>query len=122
MKKYSYLFHTLFLLPLNISTTWAQSKGILPAKGDPLYEKVKEGTIELSDIPLFILQWIDYLTYLAGSIAVIMIIVGGYQYMIGSITDDKERGKKTLMYALVGVAVTFSAWILVNWIQTWITS
>lgn len=119
--KLLYVIPMLYTLGLNTTTVWAQPRGILPAEGE-LADKIKEGTIELSDIPLFILHWIDYLTYLAGSIAVIMIIIGGYQYMIGSITDDKEQGKKTLMYALVGLAVTFSAWILVNWVQTWITS
>jgi hypothetical protein len=41
--------------------------------------------------------------------------------MTGGITDDKEKGKKTITYALIGLSITLLAWILVNIIQVAIT-
>lgn len=95
--------------------------GIIPGDGD-LGEAITNGEIELNHIPELIFYWIDYLTYIIGSLAVLMIIIGGLQYMVGSVSDEKERGKKTMMYALVGVFVAFCSWMALNWFQLWLTS
>ncbi|MCK5460774.1 hypothetical protein KAI58_02215 [Candidatus Gracilibacteria bacterium] len=110
--------------------TKIQYRGIIPKEGeegaseaqDTFAKKVKEGTLSLGDVPLVIVYWLDWLTWLAGSIAVLFVVIGGYQYSIGGITDDKERGKKTLLYAIAGLIVTFFAWIAVDILQTWLTA
>lgn len=107
-----------------------QTKGIIPAAdpNDPesnqsqFAQKVADGTLELNDLPLVIIYWIDWLTWLAGSIAVIFLIIGGYQYIFGGLTDDKENGKKTFLYAVSGLIVVFFSWIAINLIQGWLTS
>jgi hypothetical protein len=42
--------------------------------------------------------------------------------MIGSITENKDAGKKTLGYALGGFAITILAWTIVNVVQVFVTS
>ncbi len=47
---------------------------------------------------------------LAGSIIVLMIIIGGYQYMMG----EKEGGKKTITAAIVGLIIIILAKAIVD--------
>jgi len=84
--------------------------------------KIFCGSVTLNDAPALVVYLIQWVLTLAGSIAVIMIMIGGFQYMLGGVTDDKERGKKTIIYALGGLIVAFMAWWIVELIQVWITS
>jgi hypothetical protein len=99
----------------------SELNGIIPGDGT-LGTAIREGTIELHHATDLIFYWINYLTKIIGSVAVFMIVVGGFQYVIGSVVDEKEKGKKTMMYALVGVFIAFCSWMAINWIQEWYTS
>lgn len=107
-----------------------QTKGVIPAydhrldKDNPqnrFASKVADGTLELNDLPLLIIYWIDYVTWIAGSVSVIFLVYGGYQYLFSGVTDDKEDGKKTVLYVACGLPVIFFAWYVVNFLQGWIT-
>jgi hypothetical protein len=87
-----------------------------------LADKFKTGKFELYDIGTYIQYLIEFLIYIAGGIAVLFVVIGGYKYMIGSVSDDKEAGKKTIAYALAGFAIAVLAWTVVNFIQVWLTS
>jgi hypothetical protein len=87
-----------------------------------LAEKFRTGEFELYDLGTYVQYLIEFLIYLAGGIAVLFIVIGGYKYMVGSISDDKEAGKKTIAYALGGFAIAVLAWTIVNFIQVWLTS
>ncbi len=87
-----------------------------------LAEKFRTGEFELYDLGTYVQYLIEFLIYLAGGIAVLFIVIGGYKYMIGSVSDDKEAGKKTIAYALAGFAIAVLAWTIVNFIQVWLTS
>jgi len=51
-----------------------------------------------------------YLESIAGVIAVIFIVIGGIMYMLsGGNKDMMERGKKTVIYALAGLAIVAGA-------------
>lgn len=51
-----------------------------------------------------------YLQGIAGTIAVIFIIIGGIMYMLsGGSKDATERAKKTLIFAIVGLAIVLAA-------------
>jgi len=93
--------------------------GVIPSTG--VGEKIQKGTVALNDIPAMIFGLIDLLTKLAGSLAVIMLIIGGFQLMVAGATEAKEGAKKTVTYAIVGIIVTFSAWIIVNVIMVQLT-
>jgi uncharacterized membrane protein YecN with MAPEG domain len=106
-----------------------QTKGIIPGKStdgneaqDKFAERIQDGTVTLNDVPVMIIFWIEWLLSLAGGIAVIFVMYGGFQYMIGGLTNEKEQGKNTLIYALSGLVVTFLAYIIVDLIQSWYTS
>jgi hypothetical protein len=52
----------------------------------------------------------SYLQGIAGAIAVIFIIIGGIMYMLsGGSKEMTERAKKTVIYAMVGLAIVLAA-------------
>jgi len=54
---------------------------------------------------------------ITGILALVFIIVGGWQVIIGSQEgkEDKiDKGKKTLVYAIIGLLVAFAGYIVIN--------
>ena len=67
----------------------------------------------LKDIVLNILRAIIAVT---GIIAVVFIVIGGINYMTSTGDPGKvEKAKKTIIYALIGLAVCALAIAIVNW-------
>lgn len=111
-----------FALTSTVALVFADvPKTLIPESGD-LVEKFRTGKFELYDLPAYIIYLIDFLIYVAGGIAVFFVVVGGYKYMIGGMADDKDAGKKTIRYALTGFAISVLAWVIVNFVQVWLTS
>ena len=100
----------------------AQGVSILPPDGTISGMDIATGRVHMVHFPALVLYWIQMLLSLVGGCAVIMIMVGGVQYMIGTVSNDKESGKKTILYAISGMLVAFFAWWIVELIQVWITS
>lgn len=83
---------------------------------------VKTGRLHLYMMPFFITYLSEFLLEIAGLIAILFVVLGGYRYVVGGLTEDKDSGKKTVTNALIGLIVAFSAWIVVNFIQVALTS
>lgn len=75
---------------------------------------VKTGRISLAMIPYFVTYISNFILAMIGLIVVLMIVVGGYQYVYGGLADQKEKGKNTITHALGGMAVALLAWVIVN--------
>ena len=87
-----------------------------------LAKSFRTGEFELWQLGDYVQYLIEVLIFFAGGISVLFIVIGGYKYMIGSVGDDKEAGKKTIMYALGGFVIAVLAWTIVNFVQVWLTS
>ncbi len=83
---------------------------------------IKTGLVKLWMLPIFIKYIIDFLLSIAGLIAVLFVMVGGYLYMFGGLSSDKEKGKNAIIYGIVGFVVALLAWVVVNAIQLLVTS
>lgn len=83
---------------------------------------VKTGKIRLFMMPFFITYLVQFLLQIAGLIAVLFIVYGGFKYVTGGLIEDKESGKKAVIHAIIGLLVALSAWIVVNFIQMALTS
>ena len=84
---------------------------------------MKTGDCHLSDIPFFIQYIASYLVGIAGTISVVMVMWGGYQWIMGGVSEDqKGKGKKTLTYAVIGLIITLLSWVIINVIQVNVTS
>ena len=79
-----------------------------------LADMIRSGDIHLRNIPCFIKFFTQTLVGIAGSISVVFIMVGGYRYVISTEEDAKSGGKKTIIYALIGLAVSLLAWVIID--------
>ncbi|MFA4890831.1 MAG: pilin [Candidatus Gracilibacteria bacterium] len=75
---------------------------------------IKTGRIHLWMIPFYIKYFIQFALSLAGLVAVGAIIIGGYFYLFGSFADDKDKGKRAIIYGIVGFIIAILAWTIVN--------
>lgn len=75
---------------------------------------IKSGQIKFWMIPYFINYALDFVLSIAGLISILMILVGAYYYIAGSLSDDKETGKTIIQYALLGLVIALSSWSVIN--------
>lgn len=80
------------------------------------------GDFYWEDLIAFGFHLIQYLLELAAILAVILLMYGGFQYVFGAATDDKESGKKTVTNTLIGLVVILIAWIIIDVFVTLITA
>lgn len=83
---------------------------------------IKSGNIKFWMVPFFIRNILNFLIGLSGLISILMIMVGAYYYIAGGLTDDKEKGKKVITYAIGGLILTTLSWFIVNVILLAITN
>ena len=113
----------IFLAPSALAQTNFNPPTVLPGDnyniggyGDAcigLATMIRTGDITLRQIPCFIKFFSQGLIAIAGTISLIFVMIGGYRYTIMS-ESGKEEAKRTITYALVGLAVSLLAWILVD--------
>jgi hypothetical protein len=75
---------------------------------------IKTGNIKLYMIPYYIRAILEFVIGISGLACVGAIVFGGYWYLFAGISEDKEKGKKAILYGLVGMVLTLVAWAVVN--------
>lgn len=83
---------------------------------------IMTGRVTLSMFPYFVTYMANFLLSLGGIIAVLFIVIGGYNYIYGGVMDQKEKGKKTIIHALMGLMLGILSWVIVQIIITAVTS
>lgn len=59
------------------------------------------------------------LLFLLGAVAVIMIVIGGFKYVISNgDTSQVTSAKNTIFYAVIGLVVALLAYAIVNFVNT----
>jgi len=51
-----------------------------------------------------------------GAIFFLMIVVSGYQIALGSVTGDKEAGRKKLMTSILGFIISAFSFFIIDWV------
>ncbi len=82
---------------------------------------LKSGRFHLFMVPYMIRYFVEVVIQLSGLICTLFIIIGAYQYLIGAVTESKQKGKDTIKHALIGLVITLLAWIIVNVVQVALT-
>jgi len=55
------------------------------------------------------------LLYFAGIVAIVFVIIGGYQYVTSAGNEEQaEKGRKTLINAIIGIIVVVLAYTIIN--------
>ena len=76
-----------------------------------------------TDIDTTFKDAVNFLLYLIGAIAVIMLIFGGFRYVTsGGDGSAITSAKNTILYAVIGLAVAIIAYAIVNFVITSLTT
>lgn len=122
MKKHTSRILTLFLMmatvvtPIAVSTSPVGAIDLYPAcSGTNKNTAVCKSNDD--DAGALIKTVVNTLLYVLGTIAVIMIIVGGIRYATsGGDASGIKGGKDTILYAVIGLVVAMLAWAIVNFV------
>lgn len=80
------------------------------------------GSCELSDFVGLTVEVSRFLFGIAGALALAMVAVGGFWWLTAAGSADRiDKGRKTLVAAVIGLAIVFSAWAIVNTILAALT-
>jgi len=136
-KKIKQLFVSLFLLVgimsfaaavMPISETMAQAtapkdiQGGLTDVGGAYPENVGSNSTAV-DIPGMAKKIINWALYLAGMIAVIFVIIGGFLYMTSAgDAGQAGKGKTTLINAIIGLVIIVLSYVIVQTVYTFLIS
>ena len=70
-----------------------------------------------NNFPNLLKKIVNILLFIIGSVAVIMIIVGGLRYTLsGGDGTQVTSAKNTILYAIIGLVVAILAYGIVNWV------
>lgn len=115
-------FFALDVIPQALAQSGFTPPSVLPGEnaniggyGDAcigLANMIRTGDISLRQIPCFIKYFSQTLIAIAGSVSVIFVMIGGYRYTLSN--EANEEAKKTITYALIGLAVSLLAWVMVD--------
>lgn len=94
----------------------------LATVNDVLGCAIKTGRVSLQMVPYFITYISNFLLSIVGLISILFIVIGGYQYIAGGLTDEKTKAKQYIYHALLGMGIAIMAWVIVNMVITIITS
>jgi cytochrome bd-type quinol oxidase subunit 2 len=94
-------------------------KGIELATGSTTTDGKTCGNSTESDFKDIITNVINILSILVGAVSVIMLIVGGFRYIISNGDSNSTKGAKdTIMYALIGLIIVLFAQAIVRFVWT----
>ena len=98
---------------------------LIVALGLPLVlsEPAFAATTGVSNVENFIRSIITVFAGLAGLVATGFLVAGGFTYITSSGNPEHlDRGKRTITYALIGLAITIGAFVLSNIVTSLATS
>jgi hypothetical protein len=108
----------LSVLFLNIVPVFAQSGGDCPS-GKVCLNNPLGNAVDAEDIIGNIIKGV---LGIIGSLALFMMVWGGFQWLTSAGSKDKvEKGTKTMMWALIGVIVVLASYIMVDAVLNAIT-
>lgn len=104
-------------LPVNaVSCDSGVGKGVALTDENGLCEDTGQGSDSLSAV---IKKVIDIFSILVGSISVIMVIIGGFRYVVSNGDSNGVSGaKNTILYAIVGLVIVLFAQVIVRFVLT----
>lgn len=79
-------------------------------------DKIRNGDIHIDDIPLVIKSAINFFLGIAGTVAVVFVIIWAYKILFGSLQQDKSKWRDTIVAALGWFALATLSWLIVRFI------
>jgi hypothetical protein len=81
------------------------------------------GYCSLCDILQTVINFGKFLLGIVGSLALLMFVYGGFKWLTsGGESKEIEEGKKILVNSVIGIGITFFAWVVVTFVVTALTA
>lgn len=64
---------------------------------------------------------IKNLSILAGVLSMLFITLGGYQYFLAMVSGEDSNAKNTVKNAILGLVISFSSWLIVEIVQSFVS-
>ena len=94
------------------ATTFTQFSGGLTA---PSTEGYDESLTQQTNLRDFVINVVNFVLGFLGLLAVIIVIYGGFLYLTAMGNEEKTgKGKKSIMYAVIGIVIILISFALVN--------
>lgn len=81
-----------------------------------------QGAPAAPDFQTYIQSAFTQILIIAAVLAVLMIVIGGLQYILSFSGSSKEEGRKRMTYAVGGLILALAAWLILNTINGSLTS
>lgn len=115
-------YEALDLLKLKPADTFTDQSFEKLTPNDILGCAIVTGRIKMFYLSMILSYALNMLAIVSGSIAMLFIMFGGYQYVVGSLTQSTDNAKKTIINAVTGLIVSTGGWIIVNIVLSIISS
>lgn len=118
-----YKYQTLKELTFNVRNTLNIDEEIVDEQENTAQIQSYFTDTENTPIFSFILSIINFAIKMIGSIAVLIVIIGGFILVLSRGNDSMiEKGKDTIKYAIIGLAISFMSYIIVMFVQAIFTN
>lgn len=86
------------------------------ARGDGRINLIQpiQGASRVTGIAQYIALWYRYLIGISVIAAIVMVVWGGFLYLVGSTTGSVKAGKEHIKDALIGLVLVFGAYLILN--------
>ena len=102
---------------MSSTTTSTPSSSIQLAQATGWQSYIPTGSFASGNFETLVQRVINILLALAGAVAVIYVIIGGYQYTTASgNAEQAAAARSTILNALIGLLVIFAAFAIVNFV------
>ncbi len=76
------------------------------------FSKYAVWNADLTDLPSLAAKGINFLLGLLGIIAVILIVISGWQWMVADSEDKVKEARKRLINSVIGLVIVALSWII----------
>lgn len=122
-KLFSFFFSLFVIFSLFVSPAFAQQTSPLeggqsvPGNEETAY--VVDGVVTIQAIEGVVANILSIAVSGIGFAGFVMLIIGSFKYLLsGGDTKGTEGGKNTMTYAVVGLLVALTSWMILNFIAT----
>lgn len=117
-RKQAYILFTMAYISFqNVFADDSSGMTLLPSRSSnpELAEKIHSGSIEMYDIPGYIVHLLDTAVWIAYFLAMLSVMYAGVLYiksMFGG--DSDQEGKERIPKVITGIAIVAFSWIIVD--------
>ena len=88
----------------------------------PIQNPAPQYLVNISDFGALLTRAIGWMLYFAGGIAVLFLLVGGFQYIAARGNEEAtEKAKKTITGAVIGIVIIIMAYAIVTIVSNLVT-